>query len=163
MIIDKNGKLFGKINIIDLIIFIAIAALCVFAGMKLAGAGNEEAIPGQKAVIKFYAEEVTDFVLDGTINIGDSVMEVGTKNNMGTVTDVEIGEAVSYGTDDKGNWVQSSLPGHKSVLITAEIEGTETPNGIEIKKAEYFIGHTMTIVAGKAKLHLRIYDLDFIK
>ena len=162
MIIDKNGKLFGKINIIDLIIVIALIAVVALAAYSFAGSGEAEVSSG-KAVIKFYAEEVTDFVLDGTINIGDPIIEVGTKNDMGTVTNVEIGDAVSYGEDSEGKWVQSSLPGHKSVLITAEVEGNEVPNGIEIKKAEYYIGHTMTIVAGKAKLHLRIYDLEFIK
>ncbi len=162
MIIDKNGKLFGKINIIDLIIVIALIAVVALAAYSFAGSGEVEVSSG-KAVIKFYAEEVTDFVLDGTINIGDPIIEVGTKNNMGTVTNVEIGDAVSYGEDSEGKWVQSSLPGHKSVLITAEVEGNEVPNGIEIKKAEYYIGHTMTIVAGKAKLYLRIYDLEFIK
>ena len=67
MIIDKNGKLFGKVNIIDLIIVLAVVILGVFVALNFTGGEDAEVPAAQKAVIKFYSEEVTDFVLDDTI------------------------------------------------------------------------------------------------
>lgn len=163
MIIDKKGKLFGKINIIDLLIIAVVIAAVGIVGYKYFYGGETAATASSAATITFYAEEITDFVLDGTINQGDEVYDVQEKVSLGTVTGVEYSDAVSYTVDSDGNYVQTSKPGHKSVILTAEVYGTEFANGIIIADNKYYIGHSMTIAAGKAKMYLRISDIEFSK
>lgn len=168
MIIDKKGKLFGKINIIDLLIVIVLVAAVLLVGYKTVAPGlgigdSAEGVNGQNAevFIEFFAEEVPDFAVDGTINNGDKVIEVGTDTMMGEVVEVEIGDSISYASDDSGNWVAGSKPNYKSVRIKCKGTADYYEHGCKIKGAKYYIGHTMTIAAGKAKLYLKISDIEY--
>ena len=161
MIIDKKGKLFGKINIIDLLLIIAIVAAVGLAGYKFLG-GGDDSNSDKNAIIKFYAEEVSEFVLDDTIHEGDVVSDVQTRAILGRVTSVEINDSVCYAADSTGHWVKSPKPDFKSVLITAETRGTKFDHGIIIDSNKYYIGHSFTLAAGGAKIYLRVYDIEFI-
>lgn len=161
MIIDKKGKLFGKINVIDLIIVVVLIAAAGIFGYKYLSGNQMVASSEVPATITFYAEEVSDFVLDGTIKEGDVVYDVQEKSNIGTVKSVTYGESVSYIETSDGRWVKTTKPDYQSVTITCEAYGTEFPNGIIIADNNYYIGHTFTIAAGKAKIHLRVFDIEF--
>ena len=95
MIIDNKGKLFGKINIIDLLIVIVIAAAVLLVAFKtvlpIGGSGSSvsETIAKENVDVyfEFFAEEVPDYVVDGTMNVGDIVTEVGTDNVMGEIVE----------------------------------------------------------------------------
>ena len=54
--IDKNGKLFGKINIIDLLIILVIVAAAAFFAVRYLGGGGEDSVGSTKttAEISFY-------------------------------------------------------------------------------------------------------------
>ena len=159
MIIDEKGKLFGKINIIDLVIVLVVVAAVAILGYKfLAPKANESS--ASVAVAKYYIEEVTDFVVEN-VKIGDKCMDESKNVSLGTVTDIEIGDAVSYGTNDKGEFVQSSKPGHKSMIITTEVNATPFDHGMIVGASKYYVGHTFVFLAGKAKLYLRVYDIQF--
>jgi len=168
MIIDKQGKLFGKINIIDFLIVVILIGAIALIGVKtfMPSVGENGELIGKNsekvtATVEFFAEEISEFVLDDTIKIGDTVIEVGTENEIGKVTDVEYSDSVSLGTNADGEWVQSSKPGFKSVRITCEGEVDPYEHGFKLKGAKYYIGHTTTIAAGRAKLYLRISDIKY--
>lgn len=44
-VVDEKGKLFGKLNIIDLLVIILILAAVVVVGVKVLGGGEETAVP----------------------------------------------------------------------------------------------------------------------
>ena len=66
----KNGKLFGKINIIDLLVILvilaAIAAVAVFLFMPKSG--------GDTLIMKFRIEEVDEFVAK-KVHVGDELYD----------------------------------------------------------------------------------------
>ena len=61
-IINEKGKLFGKVNIIDLIILVAVIAAALVVGINFLR-GNTAA-PADLLTMEFYSEEVSDFVAD---------------------------------------------------------------------------------------------------
>ena len=165
MIIDKKGKLFGKINIIDLLLVLVIVAAVGIFGYKYIS-GNNGAVGGGsgvngKAKVTFYTEEVSDFVVDGTIEIGAPVIDVNTSTVMGTIVDFKIEESHSYASDAEGKFVLSEKPEHSAVTVVIESDGAQMVNGIKIGSNKYYIGHSMTITAGRAKMYLRISDIEF--
>ena len=161
MIIDKKGKLFGKINVIDLLIIAVLILAAAIFGYKYLSGGETVVSTSKPATITFYAEEVSDFVLDGTIKEGDMIYDVQEKSNIGTVKSVAYGDSVSYLSNSEGEWVKGSKPDYKSVTITCEAYGTEFPHGIVIADNNYYIGHSLTIAAGKAKIYLRVSNIEF--
>lgn len=171
MIIDNKGKLFGKINVIDLLIVVVIVAAVALIAFKtvIPDGGTETTQSGEvvkqedvDVFFEFYAEEVPEYVVDGTMKKGDKVTEVGTDNLMGEIVDFEIKDSVAYASDDEGKWVASPKPNYKSVRVRCKGKGDYYEHGCKIKGAKYYVGHTMTIAAGRAKLYLKISDIEYV-
>ncbi len=160
MIIDEKGKLFGKINIIDLVIILVIIAAVAFVGFKFLAPGMTSTSSAGVAEVKFYIEEVSDFVAD-KINIGDKLMDESKNVSLGVITNIEFGPAVSYGTNSEGEWVTSEREGYKSMILTGEVEATQYDHGMIVNASKYYVGHTFVLLAGKSKLYLRVYDINF--
>ena len=169
-IINEKGKLFGIINIIDLIVLIVIAAL-LFAGTMFiknggfnpSGVSNDIfAGPQEKMIIKYYQEEVNDFVVD-KLEIGSPVYDDTGKNLMGTLIGFETEPSVYYTEDAKGNAIKSSKEDCKAVILITEVEGMRTQMGATVNGTVYSVGHSLILRAGDAKLYPRVYDIQVAK
>ena len=161
MFIDEKGKLFGKLNLIDLLIIIVLVVAAGILGYKFLSPALSST-EAATAVVQFYAEEVSDFVLDGNhIQVGDPLLDEVKNVSLGTITKIEIDDPVSYGTDDQGRVVTSQRPHHKSLLITAEVPAQQYEHGMIVNASRYYVGHTFVLLAGQAKLYLRVYDISF--
>lgn len=156
--IDEKGRLFGKINLIDLIIVLIILAAAVFLGMKFLGP-ESTAAGTQKAVISFYYEECPDYVAD-QLKAGDPVWDSGDNVNIGTVKDWTTADSVSYLLDDNGNTVQTSKDGYYALTLRCDTEGVIGEHGITINGTLYGVGHTLTMYAGKCKLYLKVSAIE---
>lgn len=160
MIIDQKGKLFGKINIIDLAIIIVIVAVVAILGFKFLAPSQSGQDSQGICEVKYYIEEVSDFVSE-KVNVGDKLMDEAKNVGLGVVTNIELSDAVSYGTDAEGKWVKSSKPDYKSMIITSEVNATKFGHGMIVGASKYYVGHTFVLLAGEAKLYLRVYDINF--
>lgn len=151
----KNGKLFGKINVIDflvvLVILVGIAAVAAFLFLPR-GAGDE-------LVMKYMIEEVDAFVAD-KVKIGDELYDESFSLELGEVTAIEKGPSVSYIENARGGYSRISKDGLYSMIITGEVMGEKTTLGAEIGGKKYGVGHTFVLRAGDAKLYLRVYDIQ---
>ena len=151
----KNGKLFGKINIIDLLVILvilaAIAAVAVFLFMPKSG--------GDTLIMKFRIEEVDEFVAK-KVHVGDELYDDTNSLAMGYVTDVELDDSISYGEVNDGVYTLTSKEGYYSMIITGEVQGKKTSLGAEIGGKKYGVGHSFVLRAGDAKLYLRVYDIQ---
>lgn len=150
----KNGKLFGKINVIDflaiLAVVVVIAAAAVFVLRPKDG--------GDTLIIKFRIEEVDGFVAK-KVHIGDEMYDDTNLQDIGVVTDVELSDSISYGQVNDSVYTLTSKEGYYSMIITGEVKGRKTKLGAEIGGKKYGVGHSMVLRAGDAKMYLRVYDI----
>ncbi|MFB0920964.1 MAG: DUF4330 domain-containing protein [Oscillospiraceae bacterium] len=158
--IDKNGKLFGKINLIDFIIVLVIIALAVFVALKVVDKGNENTNLSQVR-ISFFGDETPDYVAK-VLEKGTSVMDSTEKVTLGTVESFEVGAPIGYDTNANGEVQQVVRQGYNSVSITAIGKGALSEHGVTIDGVLYGVGHTLTIYAGKAKLYLKISGIEAV-
>lgn len=158
--IDKNGKLFGKINLIDLIIVLVIILVVVFVALRVTGVGggDEGAAPVR---ISMFASEVPDYVLEYLVE-GDSVMDFTEETELGTVESFETGEPFSYETTTNGEVQSVVKKGHKSLTLNVTGNAVLGEHGATIGGELYGVGHTLTVFAGKAKIFLRISGIEAI-
>jgi len=154
--IDEKGRLFGKINIIDLIVLLVIIAAVAIVGFSFAKGSDTAA--ESTLVVKYYIEEANNFVAE-KVQVGNTLYDDNEDIELGKVIDVEIGEPVSWAGTADGQYVQVSREGFSSMIITGEVAGTKTDIGAEIEGVKYGVGHTMVLRAGDAKLYLRVYDI----
>lgn len=79
-IIDKNGRLFGKLNIIDLLVVLVLVVVVAALGMKLFGNDAVEAVtsPDVKVTYKVVCEDVPEAVAEYCQeNIGQQLLSSG--------------------------------------------------------------------------------------
>ena len=143
----KNGKLFGKINIIDflaiLALIVVIAAAVVFVLRPKDG--------GDTLIMKFRIEEVDGFVAE-KVHVGDELYDDTNLQNIGIVTDVELSDSISYGQVNDNVYTLTSKEGYYSMIITGEVKGRKTKLGAEIGGKKYGVGHSMVLRAGDAEM-----------
>lgn len=158
----KKGMLFGKLNIIDLIIIVLVICVAAFLIWKLLGIGGEPTVPDRVKVV-FFEEECPDFVPSHT-NPGDPLLDGGENIYLGTVTDVNVDASQTYNYNEiTGEMTAGPKEGYCSVYITGEVEGTLTNNGVVVNSTLYSVGHTMILHAGYGKYYLTIYSIEPIE
>jgi hypothetical protein len=161
--IDKSGRLFGKLNIIDLIFIILILAAAIFTMSKF-GVFSPERISGgveQKIRLTIYQEEANTFTVSN-IKPGDPVSESFQNTNFGKVTGIEIGEPVNWGADQEGRQIATGRDGYSSVKIEIEAPGTVNSSGITISGVKYYVGQVLVIRVGTSTLYARIEGAEQI-
>jgi hypothetical protein len=159
--IDKNGKLFGKISIVDILIIFAVIIAGLFLVNRLGLFSQKGAVTntGDKLSVTFYQEEVNSFTANN-VKIDDPTTETLLNMSFGKVVDVEVGPSVSWGEDAKGNQVKSTKEGWSSIYITMETNGKLGPNGITIGGSKYYIGQFVTLRVGDSIFYGRISNAE---
>ncbi|MCL2577400.1 MAG: DUF4330 domain-containing protein [Defluviitaleaceae bacterium] len=157
----KDAKLFGKINIIDLFIVIAVIGAAIF-GVQQFRSGDSFIAPAldtREFLISFYTEEVENFSANA-LQIDDRVFDNGRNIPLGRVTDLVIDEAVIWNPDQYGNTVRSNKEGFSSVEITARLSAVPHEHGIMIAGNRYGIGHSLAVRSGASIIFMRISGLE---
>lgn len=131
-IIDEKGKLFGKLNIIDLIAIILIVAVAALLGMKLMSNGGGFAGGGQKVVYTVKVPGVDAKVYESIEGMLPSQLMASNEMVDGYVTGVEAipVEEDTYNLKQRGTnndyYIGKSDAGSYDLIFT--IEGTVKNN-----------------------------------
>ena len=141
--IDEKGRLFGKINIIDLLVILVIAAALCFAVFRYVLPDRNSGKAVQKELV-LYCHDTPRFTAE-QIEKGARVWDQG--YDVETVTDAS-GKTHLVEND----WLVS-------VTLVLDAEGVPDEFGIRIGGSLYASGHTMTVFAGDAKLYLKVQEI----
>ncbi len=137
-ILDRKGRLFGKINIIDLTI-ILIIVLIAGAVYHVYFREDESAQVLAHRIeydIELAARPET---LVEVIAVGDNIWDSVRGHYLGTVVDKQVRPATKVSEDMvKGKYIVAKIPNMYDVIITLEANGRVTPysilaEGIEVK------------------------------
>lgn len=140
MILDKKGKLFGKINIIDLFVILVIIVGIVGIFFTKVELDNEKLLSDEskmliqssaekdKLEIKLKAKEVRDVTRDSII-VGDDVYLVANDKILGTVSRVESEPAMRDVVSDDGTVYTAAVPDRYDVTIVVEADGKKKDEG----------------------------------
>jgi len=146
MILDKKGKIFGKISIVDMaVILVAIVAVIVMAskiGQPIKSGGNQNAAKAQYTV---KIQKIRD-VSYNAVNQGDAVYDKQTGTCVGTIIKKEKEPAKDEVTKTDGTLVKAVVPGRYNMILTIKTTGRKTDTGFYME--------------GKKEL-LKNADIDF--
>jgi len=158
----SDGKIFGKINILDVLIVVAVLAAGIFfltregAALPVVGGGGATATYS----MSFFAPLVDAFVAE-PISIGDAVVQHGTELSFGTLSNIEMQEGLEFHPNAEGVLIGSQWGDRVELTLTSEIvlpQGSLN-NGLMIHGNRFAIGQTVTIRVGDSVIALRISDL----
>lgn len=155
--IDKNGKVGGKINLIDLIIILLLIAAVAFVAFRtLRGDDGNEAVP---VTMTLYVENTFNHVIE-QLEIGSSVWDYSSNVDMGTLesfTSYPFTEPVS---DGKGGLIDAPIENKSQAELIIKADGVLGSHGVTINGQLYGLGHTLVMYAGDCKFFVSVSDIQ---
>ncbi|MFB5083165.1 DUF4330 domain-containing protein [Symbiobacterium thermophilum] len=141
MLIDNKGRLFGKINLLDLVVLLGILAV---AGRFAYGAltGPAATPTGQDQVIEMTLRipAVTQWTIDA-IQVGDEVYDSKSNTRMGQIVDAWWEPAVVVREMPDGI-VPHESDTHFDLYVTVRGPARVSPNGVTMSGIEVKVGRS---------------------
>ena len=122
-IIDKNGRLFGKISFIDIlvVIIVIVLAFAVYARFFTKTTTAVAAI-NDSFEVQICVYGVRQLTADA-FQVGDDVYESENDTYIGTITAIEVSDAYGEYATLSGEYVVAPIEGRKDVVLTLSSEG----------------------------------------
>lgn len=147
-IINEKGKLFGVINIVDLLVVLAVIAVAAGIGYKLFATQIADATAEQAAMtVTVRVRGATPFLVEEVqrnSQVGKQMVSGNSYVNA-TITDMKIEDYVQQVTTADGSIVNATDPSKKDLVFTIETtvaKGTATPT---IGTQEVRAGRTLIV------------------
>lgn len=142
-VIDKKGRLFGLINIVDLLVIILIVAL-VATGVKRFGSKSTVGeVSTKKGVISAEVKDVRD-VTANNIKVGDPIYDYDKGTYLGKIASVDV-EAYRDKTEYQGKFYNAEVPEKYRVLMTIDADIKDTQDFYQVGTEQVRIGAEMRI------------------
>lgn len=157
-IIDKRGRLFGLINIIDLFISIILIALIGFGVYKVFKVNPTVAVNTEKVTMVYMIQEVRD-VTYNAIEEGEIVKDYDKNTVYGKVAKKEALPATKMINTADGRMVEAQIPNRFDVKIYIEGDAVVSKTGVYMGNQEVRIGYPVAIKGRKFGVRGFVYDL----
>lgn len=145
-IINEKGKLFGVINIIDLIVIIVLV-LIIVGGIKRAKAKPEVVGETRKALITIEVSNVKKPIADG-FDVGQNLYFQDKDSLIGEITDIAV-KPYTKNVMSGGKWYSKEAPGKYVATLTVMADVVETSEVIIVGGEEVRIGVEYKVKAKK--------------
>ena len=160
----KNGKLFGKLNIIDLLIILIVLAALVFVGLRYLRPDSSvpsSAVP-EKVRMTFVAEKAPGLLREqGERQIGNPVSDYDTSTYLGVLTSYVAEDYCTNELDPvSGEIVPVPSATECYLTFACEGEGYISNDGLRINGVQYSIGGTYVVRAGQTRISCRLADFE---
>ncbi|PKM54376.1 conserved protein of unknown function [Petrocella atlantisensis] len=163
-LITREGKLFNKIHIFDLLFLMLLIVVLLGAISKFSGKNIINLTTNTENVMVEFTVETYPFQEDyfASIKVGDKLAE-DKKYINGTVTDVQIIDNILALPDNNGQMVTESDPYKKKALVTSRVEMSYKDPVYKMGKEEMVVGNIFYFTTEKVKLSSVIVDFKIVK
>lgn len=156
-IIDNKGRLFGKINIVDLLIVLVIVCGVLFVGLKYVLPKND-VVPTQSAILVIRGD-TKNYVAE-QLQKGASVWDASGNVELGVLDSWEISDYVEpIASERLKQTVEYINPDLCFVDLTIKSNGVVGEHGLTIGDTLYGCGHTMVIYSGQCKIFVTVKSI----
>lgn len=140
--IDDRGRLFGKINILDIIILTIIIALTFGGIYKIMYVNTNTSMESKSIKVKLLVKEREKISLD-KIKVEDVLKEYDTGFVFGKISDVKVEPATKEIETINGEIKRAEIPEKYDLYITTEANAMITENAIVSGNKELRVGNTI--------------------
>lgn len=144
-IIDEKGKLFGKINVIDLLIILAVFALALATFIKFS---TSDSYLSKDRVIEYtlLVENIRTPTVNAINEKKDGLLDYETKKDIGDIVNTEISNATELELLNDGKYKNVEYKDKYDLLLTIQVKGTETTdNFYTLSGKKLIVGDAVTI------------------
>jgi Domain of unknown function (DUF4330) len=134
-ILDDRGRLFGKVNIVDLVVLLVIVAVVVFAAVRFTGGGSVETVPVK---VSFVASQVDQAFVPGMQTKG-TVRDMG-GSVIGVVQSVQVAPSMEEFLTTEGEFKTFASATHSDLTYVVLGEGTVSDSTVHIGRLAARVG-----------------------
>lgn len=159
---DREGRLFGKINILDFLAVVVILLLLTLSSLKVL---NKD-LSDLSVKEEIYTVEVTTSVIMDkgyfdVVKVGDPLGE--TKHYLdATIKDIEILPVKVFKIDENGNTIKTIDPFSEKAIITFEARVPYKNNSFHLGKQELRQGKLIFIESDLYRYKVQIINLKVV-
>lgn len=139
--ISKDGKLFGKVSIIDILAVLAILVIGFGIYTKFFVGNEKIATTSTQFEYKMKVSDVRIGTVDALKNYGGDIYDTTTKEYLGKIVNVEYADAIKAAELSNGQLVESISPQRYDVTVTVRVDGN-------INNSGYYTANNQSICAG---------------
>ena len=160
----RDGKLFGKINVIDFLIILILVVAAALLGARmlgLTGSGGQADIGTESKVKLTFFVDSAPIVVQDKAEPGQSVRDYDTKNDLGKLISYETEDRIRYEYDGVSGQVVAVPEVYLCELtFSSEATGVYSDTGFTVNGTTYSIGGTYTICVGRVRVSCRLADME---
>ncbi|MBR5381139.1 MAG: DUF4330 domain-containing protein [Oscillospiraceae bacterium] len=122
--IDKNGRIFGKISVIDVIVVIVVVLLAAGIYLRYFALETTAAIgqPSEPIEFSLRVGGVRQYTVD-VFAVGDEVFSGSNMEKLGTITNISVGPAMQWGATVDGRTLHGEIEDKYDMIVTVQGEG----------------------------------------
>ena len=139
--INKDGKLFGKISIIDIFVVVAIAILALGVYSRFFTGNEKVETASSKIEYTMKIKEVRMGTVNALADFKGPITSDTTKEYMGDIVGVTYTKAIKGVEVGNGQMKQSEVPERYDVTITVQVDGS-------INQSGYYTATNQALTAG---------------
>lgn len=149
--IDKNGKIGGKLSIIDLAVIILVVVIAAGITIRYSAKATTAVTSSEQFNCVVKVNNVREYTVDA-LKKGGVITDKKSEKVLGEIKGVEVEQAVFQSTTADGRIVQSELPDRYCCLVTIEAKGKESEDGYIMDDSnELSVGREMEIYSKYVK------------
>ena len=159
MIINKEGKLFGKISVVDIAVILIIAVLAVGIYIRFSGTTQTIVTAGEDIECTFLIRNIRMFSAEA-LERGGPVYDKTSKEYIGEITNVRIDEGEYQVNMADGSFKAVAPEERYNAYVTVEFEGKVGENGYYTAANKYLAAGTTVVINTKyAQCESTVYSI----
>ena len=160
---DKNGKIFGKVSIIDLLVLLAVIVGAIGFSVRFFSTAAENVNENTKCEYVVEIQDVRAFTVDALAKKG-VVTEKKSGGIIGEITNVESKKYALPHVLSNGRVILVDIPEKYSVEVTVVGEGNVTSGGYYIgENVELSVGSTITMASKYANSTGKVKSIKILE
>lgn len=151
--LDERGRIFGRVNVVDILVFLVIVAVVVFAVLRVSG-GSSETVPVKVTYAVEGVREATVNALEAKGTVRDDGGTV-----LGTVEGVTSSPTLEEFLTPDGQLKAFESPIYKTVNIVVLGQGQVSGSTVRIGSLPLRVGKKVTLVGTGYEVQTVIMDV----
>jgi hypothetical protein len=157
--IDERGRIFGKVNIVDILVLLVIVAVVVFAVVRLTGGGSSTIPVKVSFTVKELRNSEADRLQQNWQAGGTLTDEGGTV--LGKIVSVTVSDLKEEYLTSTDQLQEFDSPVFSDLTVVVLGEGRVSNNSARIGSVSVLVGDKVVLLGGKSKGTSLVSDLKW--
>lgn len=148
---DKNGKIAGKVSVIDILVIVLIVLVIVGIGARYGSKITSAVKSSEKFEYVLRVENVREYTVNALERKGH-ITDKKSEKDLGEIVDVRVEQATQQSTTADGRVTKPDIPNRYTCYVTIQSQGRESDeNYILDDSTELSVGRTTDLYSKYVK------------